>query len=333
MKKCKKCGIEKDYEEFYRNKKLKDGRSGQCKKCRHESQAKSKVCFNCKKEFKTIHNKQKFCSKECSGKSIEKQIEFECANCKKVFTRTPSQVKKSNNIVCSKECQYKIMSTRKDINCKHCDKLFTPNRKNQVYCSNSCSARNRPKKGITLFSKECENCNKEYKTSRKQQKFCSLDCRNKSFEDSVSIECNICKSVFSRNKYQYGRNKVSYCSISCMSFDYSKRLMGAKNPNFIHGKTEELYNSGRKIAGYKKWRNDVIKRDGHQCCVCKNNNDLVAHHLNGYNWFIEGRTDIKNGVTLCVDCHNSFHTIYGRGNNTKEQFEEYINNIKNNIIL
>lgn len=328
MKKCKKCGIEKDYEEFYRNKKLKDGRSGQCKKCRHESQAKSKVCFNCKKEFKTIHNKQKFCSMECSGKNIEKQVEFECANCKKVFTRTPSQVKKSNSIVCSKECQYKIMSTRKDINCKHCDKLFTPNRKNQVYCSNSCSARNRPKKGITLISKTCENCNKEYKTSHKQQKFCSLDCRNKSFEDSVNTECDTCGKYFLKKKNQYNRSKHHYCSIECMSVGYIGMFTGKLNGNYIHGKSEELYQKGRNDIGYKRWKRNVIQRDKNRCRLCHTDRELVAHHLDGYNWCVEKRVDVNNGVTLCKGCHDGFHSLYGHGNNTKEQFEEYINNIK-----
>ena len=38
------------------------------------------------------------------------------------------------------------------------------------------------------------------------------------------------------------------------------------------------------------------------------------------------RTDESNGITLCKNCHKNFHSIYGFGNNTKEQFEEWIGN-------
>jgi hypothetical protein len=30
-------------------------------------------------------------------------------------------------------------------------------------------------------------------------------------------------------------------------------------------------------------------------------------------------------MTLCKECHKEFHQIYGKGDNTKKQFEEWIN--------
>ena len=50
------------------------------------------------------------------------------------------------------------------------------------------------------------------------------------------------------------------------------------------------------------------------------------HHLDSYNWCKEKRVDDTNGITLCENCHKNFHNIYGRGDNTKEQFEEWIGN-------
>lgn len=79
----------------------------------------------------------------------------------------------------------------------------------------------------------------------------------------------------------------------------------------------------------------LFERDGYICQCCGNKSGkgnpikLNAHHLNGYHWCKEERYDINNGVTLCEYCHDakyigSFHNIYGRKNNTREQFEEFL---------
>ena len=74
----------------------------------------------------------------------------------------------------------------------------------------------------------------------------------------------------------------------------------------------------------------VLKRDGYTCQKCsKVGGHMCAHHLNGYHWFIEGRSDINNGITLCKKCHKDFHNKYGFQNNTKEQFLEY--KVKDNV--
>lgn len=76
----------------------------------------------------------------------------------------------------------------------------------------------------------------------------------------------------------------------------------------------------------KKWLREVYKRDNYTCQCCgKNNTKLNAHHLNSFNWDKENRADVDNGVTLCKDCHVEFHKQYGYGDNTKEQYEEFIN--------
>ena len=54
-----------------------------------------------------------------------------------------------------------------------------------------------------------------------------------------------------------------------------------------------------------------------------NNNNLKAHHLDGFSVAPNGRFDIVNGVTLCNDHHIQFHKKYGFGGNTKEQFDEF----------
>lgn len=71
------------------------------------------------------------------------------------------------------------------------------------------------------------------------------------------------------------------------------------------------------------FRLSVILKYKRKCFICKSKKNVVAHHLDGYHWCIEKRTDIENGVCLCEQCHTDFHSKYGNRNNTKEQFLEF----------
>lgn len=83
----------------------------------------------------------------------------------------------------------------------------------------------------------------------------------------------------------------------------------------------DLYN-----GEIRKWRDRVYKRDNYTCVICEvHSHDLNAHHLNSWDVYKDQRFDVRNGVTLCKDCHLLFHSKYGFGNNTKEQFIEFNN--------
>lgn len=76
--------------------------------------------------------------------------------------------------------------------------------------------------------------------------------------------------------------------------------------------------------GYVRWAAEVKRRDFYTCVICgRKGVALNAHHLNGWANFPEERYIVSNGVCLCCACHDSFHDIYKKGNNTAEQFEEY----------
>jgi hypothetical protein len=66
---------------------------------------------------------------------------------------------------------------------------------------------------------------------------------------------------------------------------------------------------------------ECFKRDNFTCLKCnKVNLELKAHHLNAWNLFPEERFSLDNLATLCSVYHKLFHSEYGRGSNTKEQF-------------
>ena len=106
-------------------------------------------------------------------------------------------------------------------------------------------------------------------------------------------------------------------------------LVGKNHPRYNPNKTNEERLKKRYILGkhsIDNFRNRVYQRDDYTCQICGEvGGRLHAHHLDGWNWAKDKRFDTSNGVTLCEDCHSKFHNVYGYGNNTKEQFEEFKN--------
>lgn len=141
----------------------------------------------------------------------------------------------------------------------------------------------------------------------------------------VDVDCDCCGKQY---KLQYdvynshNHDGKTYC-VNCAA---RMLISGENNYNWNPDLTDKERVYGRHIDGYVDFIKKVLERDNHtcQCCGLSFSNKMEAHHLNGYDWFIEGRTDETNGITLCKLCHKNFHRIYGYGENTKEQFEEWL---------
>ena len=139
--------------------------------------------------------------------------------------------------------------------------------------------------------------------------------------------CDCCGELMYISKSDYTRRHTNpdrplYCK-KCSSTTMNKGFLnGHWNPNLSQQERELK----RKYPEYIDFVKRVLSRDNYTCQVCgkKSDGDLEVHHLNGYDWDIEHRTDDKNGITLCKDCHYNFHSAYGKGSNTKKQFEEWI---------
>lgn len=117
-------------------------------------------------------------------------------------------------------------------------------------------------------------------------------------------------------------------SCGCTRIEILKSRTGVNHPNYNPDLTKEE-REGRRGAAHDDWSRMVLERDDFTCGMCsKVGGKLVAHHLNSYNWDRENRYNIDNGVTMCVECHREFHSIYGYGNNTRKQFEMFLVNEK-----
>ena len=97
------------------------------------------------------------------------------------------------------------------------------------------------------------------------------------------------------------------------------------NPNLTKEDREDVRYRYRNPK-YTMFREGCFARDNYTCRVTgmKSTGNIVAHHLEGFNWDKQNRTNIDNGITLNENIHKEFHHLYGKGHNTKEQFLEFI---------
>ena len=145
------------------------------------------------------------------------------------------------------------------------------------------------------------------------------DVKSKS-GDKICIcacDCGMEKQVL-RNDIVSGKTKSCGCLIR----------RGVNHPKYNPKLSDEHRMKSRlrmSDGDFRVWSKMVKDRDNYTCQICGDNKggNLNSHHLNGWNAFPKQRFDLENGTTLCTDCHNDFHNMYGRGGNTREQFDEY----------
>lgn len=132
------------------------------------------------------------------------------------------------------------------------------------------------------------------------------------------------------SKHPYEIKEISLDSVrgghECFECAIEK-ISGENSVHYKHDKTEEDREKDRRLDPEERhWRIKVFQRDNFTCQYCKkySRDNINAHHKDGYNWCLDRRYDITNGVTLCIECHKKFHTIYGYGDNTEEQYNEWI---------
>ncbi len=102
-------------------------------------------------------------------------------------------------------------------------------------------------------------------------------------------------------------------------------IKGEKNIHWNKNLTDEDRQDHRNTPEYREWAYNVKKRDNFTCAICGDNRggNLVSHHLYSYSSYPELQLAENNGICLCEPCHKLFHHIFGYGNNTRAQFEEF----------
>jgi 5-methylcytosine-specific restriction endonuclease McrA len=89
------------------------------------------------------------------------------------------------------------------------------------------------------------------------------------------------------------------------------KIRGENHPNWIEDRSKikiGRYESQSRVGPYSIWRRDIFERDNYICqnCGCKGG-QLNAHHIKSWSEYPELRFNLKNGLTLCVNCHKKEH--------------------------
>lgn len=141
----------------------------------------------------------------------------------------------------------------------------------------------------------------------------------------------LCQCECGTEKYVNSGSLVSGRTRSCGCYhaELISSWNGENSPSWNQNLTEEERNlRNNQSSKVKKWAYDIYKKDSFICQLCnKRGGNLNAHHLNAWNSHPDERFGIDNGVTLCTKCHTSFHKEYGYGDNTKEQFNDFIESV------
>lgn len=210
--------------------------------------------------------------------------------------------------------------------CKNpaCGKEYSTEDKRQKFCCKACNYACRPTNKV---QKACEFCGKELfiypSRDDGRRHFCSTEC-NSSWQSAFvrgenhhgwrggkdNKTCQVCGTEFmARNK------RAKFCSNECRIKDLTDRQKGKNHPKWKGGVTP-YRRRVETTAVYKTWRKSVFKRDKYHCRVCGGNKKIQVHHIKTFAEHPELRMDIKNGVTLCAECHLQ---TYGK----EDRFEQY----------
>ena len=109
-----------------------------------------------------------------------------------------------------------------------------------------------------------------------------------------------------------------------------ERNSGTNHYNYNPDLSDEERLNGRNTKENDQWRKAIYKRDGNVCRACGMRRMLHAHHLFNWSEYPQFRYRLYNGITLCENCHEDFHKLYGKKNNTVVQIRDYISSLLDN---
>lgn len=244
------------------------------------------------------------------------KILVKCENCGKEFYVRKYDYEDSKNKIfyCSKQCRWEDNHILIQCNIcgKYLDKLITyVISKENITCSQEC-------RDIYYKERFAKENNPNY---GKKNKFKGEN--NPNYKGGkIKIKCDYCGEEFEEKPSKIKLSEHHFCCKECYYKWKSENTRGENNSNWRPELTQDERERNR--IGKNEWRREVFERDNYTCQLSgQRGGQLNAHHLNAYNSDKDNRNNVDNGITLTEELHKLFHKLYGKGDNTIEQFEEF----------
>ena len=236
-----------------------------------------------------------------------------------------------------------------DVKCDYCGKTYKKHWANYLQENNnstihkdSCnSCKSLKAKESVQYIYGCDNV---FQLEDIKNKICEINIEKYGVNNPFQSE-EIKEKIRKTNLIKYGfesamqstvikEKRRKYC-IEKYNIPYMPQLnlthqKGELNPKWKGGAARN--GLLRSTYQYRDWHDFVLKLDNYtcQCCGNKSGNGrtvkLHVHHIYNFADNKELIYDNNNGICLCKECHNKFHSIYGYRNTTKSQLDDFILN-------
>ena len=245
----------------------------------------------------------------------------ECVVCGKEFDA------KRSAKTCSKECSKENKKQYYQDNKERLKQYYQDNKerilknKKQYYQDNKERILKNKKQYYQDNKEHCKQYQKQYRQDNKERlKQYYQDNKERRKQYIQNNQGRILKS-----KYQYQKRKINEL-IKQYDGNLGKMLKNIPSRWLLREVQMRVWFNESYYDGI------VAKIESTPCCeVTGEKDNLVVHHLWSFNTHPELGNDPTNMVRIHKDIHKEFHNKYRRGNNTPEQWEEFIKDYNKKI--
>ena len=225
--------------------------------------------------------------------------------------------------------------------CVVCGKEFDTKGRTKT-CSEECCKEDRKRYNKQYYQDNKEKMleyHKQYRENNKEKRLeyskrHYQDNREKRLESQKQYNKNNKEKILEYNKKYYQDNKDR------LNAKRAKRIIEEINElkEQYDGDLEKILENipskwHLREAQMQVWFNEsyydgiIAKMKSTPCCeVTGEKDNLVIHHLWSFDTYPKLSNDPANMVRITEEVHKAFHKEYGYGNNTPEQWEEFVSN-------
>jgi len=267
-----------------------------------------KQCTKCK-EFKS---KKEF----CKNKKTKDGLHPWCKECKKQYYEENKEQKKQYYEENKESIAKRMRQYRKENKETLAEYMRQYRKENKEDIAEQMKQYHKSKALFNTYAHQI-NCVEDIRYDPEDSKYLQVVCTKcKEWINPTNLEVR--RRITALNSTNGSENRF-YCSDECKKdCDIYGRIKYPKD--FVE--KNDIY---RNTSEYRKWRAEVYDKDKYTCRKCNNvGGNLEAHHIFSYSNNPNLRFVVSNGITFCIRCHTRFHSIFGKGNNNREQLEKFL---------